>query len=447
MKKDIFVPDNGLITSDGNVNENLTPRGNNSNSELSTLFNNRAYYTDYVVPYVNNNVTFSPLFGDLINENALFGLIDGQNNLIYPKDDRTLFKEIPSNNENKKYAMNFVADAFNDMNEYLKEGLVMGKLSKDSIYYDLKSHNPDLKYKDYLLNAQKQLINEFITLIEISHEVSAQVKDPKSYVKQFIMFLKSNIMNDKPVTLGSIILNSNFSNFFSGLVINIADDNAADDRNKFDVYITDKCFSYFSEATKRFGFMVDANVPWRLIVDVNSPAMKESIGNHLGYMLRYRYSSIFDVFSKNFSIALYDELNHLKKVFFNGYKELIKTNLYYDIDRKTLDACDVRSVSFAKRPEITENKFYELFPDTFWMRLYVYLKNYEDDRNYSQQDFENIVREANNYTQNGLIKEALNYVNTHFKNLKNISYLSSLQNINKPVESIQHPLIQHELIF
>ena len=44
--------------------------------------------------------------------------------------------------------------------------------------------------------------------------------------------------------------------------------------------IRDDRFEYFIKKAELYGFRIDKNVPWRLIADLESPAMQEKTGNH-----------------------------------------------------------------------------------------------------------------------------------------------------------------------
>ena len=193
--------------------------------------------------------------------------------------------------------------------------------------------------------------------------------------------------------------------------------------------------------------MIDEKVPWRIIADLNSPAMLEQIGNHNGYMRRYDIGNSDELFSKRYTPVILDELAHISNLFYNAYNSLITDYLNYEADYKKLDICDFKKQTIFEREPITRQQFFKLFPAEYWMRVFVYLKNYEEAKGLTQTKFENIVREANNFVSVGKIEQALLYVNGFFKDFNHVQYFSSLQNQNKTVEQVVHNTIPPELVF
>jgi hypothetical protein len=122
-------------------------------------------------------------------------------------------------------------------------------------------------------------------------------------------------------------------------------------------------------------------------------------------------------------------------------------NPYYELDYSKLESCDFRKGVVRKRDLITREQYYQKFPDTYWLRLYTYFRNYETRKGLTQQQFENIVREANNYVKAGKNLFALTFINDYFKEFKDVQYLSSLQANNKVVEQKAQSRFSPDLIF
>ena len=81
------------------------------------------------------------------------------------------------------------------------------------------------------------------------------------------------------------------------------------------------------------------------------------------------------------------------------------------------------------------------------MRVYVYFRNYEEKRNFNQQEFENVVREAGNFITAKKNQDALAYVNEYFKEFKEVYYFSSLQQNERDVQQNVQSAMMHEIIF
>jgi hypothetical protein len=420
------------------------PLGKNSISSLYVLFEDRSYYHDFIIPAIIQNFGFVP-FGDLTKNNSLYGLVDEQLNVITP--DSSFLKLIPSADNKDKLVMDFVADAFIEMNNYLASAVVIGKLSKNSPYFNLKSHRSYINPATVVNESQIRILSKFNTYANSNKSLYSSIIDEESFNKKYIDYIKNQIKNNFVITKSGIVLSTNFFNFVSGLVIDIAKDKADNDTIKYDKYLNVNDFDCFRDACKRFGFKIDVNVPWRIYADLNSPAMKEKSGNHIGYMQRYNLGGITDLFSKRYLVAYAEEIEHLKNYFYNSYSDFMKNNLYYELDYNKLQSCDFRKSVVRKRDLITREQYYQKFPDTYWLRLYTYFRNYETKRGLTQQQFENVVREANNYVKAGRNFPALTYVNDYFKQFKDVQYLSSLQANNKVVEQRVQSAFVSDLIF
>jgi hypothetical protein len=60
----------------------------------------------------------------------------------------------------------------------------------------------------------------------------------------------------------------------SGLIIEIAEDDYDDDFNKGYKFL-DENFQLVANIAAQYGFLIDKNIPWRLVADISSPAMQE----------------------------------------------------------------------------------------------------------------------------------------------------------------------------
>jgi hypothetical protein len=421
------------------------PRGENSVRSTGVLFEDRKYYSEFILPYMELYLQRNDIFGNLTEKNSLYGLVDTNMDVVAPLS--LFMKEVPSSDNDKKYVLDFVADAFNEMNSYLKSAAAFGKFSKTSVFYDLKvsrAHDQEMK----ILGKSKEMwIYSFKEYLLNDLEEASTIKDAKTFNISFLKYIRNRLKVGKTITKTATILSSNFSSFLSGLILDIAKDKADNDTIKFDKYLSDKEFTTFCDACKRFGFLIDANQPWRLIADLSSPAMLGRQGNHIGYMTRYDIASVEDMFNIRFYKTYLDEIEYLKDLFYSAYQSLLKDYPFYDFDYKKLDICDFKQKTADARVKITKEEYSGLYKEKYWVRAYAYLRNYEELRGLKQQEFENIVREANNFVSINRTREAVIFVNSYFKQFKNIHFLSSLQGAEEVVEQRVETRYVSDLIF
>jgi hypothetical protein len=122
------------------------------------------------------------------------------------------------------------------------------------------------------------------------------------------------------------------------------------------------------------------------------------------------------------------DLNELKRSFFNAYNIFLSNgNEYYLASDAKLCSSNAGINNVYKRKIVSEKDFFNDFPDTFWIRLYIYYRNLETKKGLTQEQFEALSNEARKYIKFGLLEDALSYVNSYFKDYNYINYVSSLQ--------------------
>ena len=261
-----------------------TPAGSNSIESSLALYDEKKFYYNKVYPGGDLPWVDKPF--DFINENPLYGKVNLKGDLLIPKynlvDGVARYEKIVEVDFETSgvQAFDFVAEAFNDLRknilslvkaDYLsgegpiavfeaKKGFLdfeeMNKLQKDIHYFMFVSQylskfstaNSGIKYKESLENAF-------------------------DYTKFFISYLKTHTKT-MPFTKSGIINSFYMSPMSTGLCIEI-DDKAYDDDQKKHEFLKDPNFNVYRITARRFGFMIDRNVPWRLVADVQSFKMRE----------------------------------------------------------------------------------------------------------------------------------------------------------------------------
>lgn len=401
------------------------PYGNNEVPSTSALFEDRKAYYEHFIQKIKNNtspITEQPYtdipFADLFLDNAMYGLIDLNAHLIELKNPENTLVSISGINNRQFRILNFVADAYYDMRNYFKRAISLGKVQANSPMMQMVIHRGYIDLTEYTEILNDNLINKFKNATLEDKELSSKIIDHKSFVNEMNNFLFRNI-NNSVITRGSTCLKSNFLGFSSGLIFDISNYPADNDYNKWINYLDTKDFLVFSEACLRFGFRIDVTVPWRLIADINSPGM-------MRYMEKYNIKNINNLFNLYYKPIYLQEINNIKNSYYNFYNIFLINNEYYEKSYKKLCENQINENIVFKRERITKEKFFNDFKDDYWLRLYVYLKNYEFKRNLTQDEFENIVRESINYLKIKKVNNALTFIEKFFKDF-NISLYYRLQ--------------------
>jgi hypothetical protein len=183
------------------------------------------------------------------------------------------------------------------------------------------------------------------------------------------------------------LLSKQVSPFASGLCIAVGNDPADADANKYDNFLIDENFEFYACAAKKFGFLVNKNMPWVLTADVDSDAFKTLWQKHAGIHSTFPYTleSFFDFY---YEPAFKDDMSSLVQFLANSYARLVERRPLYDNERilsysatgELMDRCEgtlsVRAPGFrAPPPEFNEELISYVWPHL--LNFYIDLKQIE----------------------------------------------------------------------
>lgn len=387
----------------------------NKNPSTFSLFEYRKFFNEQTIGFITGSYLEAVLapnstlrqipFSDIYGKNSFYGIIDDEEDIVLPVNDPAFLKSIGSSNGREILIQNFVADAFRDMNEYLKQQKLKNAFP-NSPFINIK---PKMSFYDsnslYLANLLL-LASDFKNESIKNKKLSSSVIDFKSFVEEYTKYLKNKI-NLIPFTKSKTVSYFNFGVLLSGLAINFSEDDPGDDVNKYVKYLLDDAFICFSEACVRFGFKFDKNIPFLLVADIASPAMKP-------YLNKYGIKNVNDLFKKRFKKVYTEDFQLMKFAFYDLYNFFIRDNEEYGEDLNKICSKEANRNIKKIRQKSPAKQSIESFNDLYWMRLYVYLKSLELSNPYNQDQFENIVRIANNFVKLNKSQEAIKFVNSRF---------------------------------
>jgi len=268
----------------------------NNNNSASELFTQNLNYASLSTSSRYNNLQY------FFAEKALYGRVNRNFVPITVTRYKNVLKTIVGNStkQNDIKVLNFVADAFADLQQNFLKSSLTNKISNSDPYLsNLKAYkayvNPYELYQKYIRSYQNAVksdplmdsenISDFNTMIKNMQEISrvSGLKAPLT----FTAFVKNKL---SPINI-------------SGLVIEIADLNPVDDYGKYTNFINSKNWNYYLNACRAYGFMVDSNVPWRLVADIGSSVM-------LSYAKRYGFDSVESILFNYYDTANYQYYNN-----------------------------------------------------------------------------------------------------------------------------------------
>lgn len=344
-------------------------------------------------------------------------------------------KLVTINAENDLQVLDFVADAYFAFFEELQSFKISNKFSPQSKIYNFeakgKKEDLDQKY-DLFLSDQYSYFISFVN----SRNINEQITDTDSFIKIFANFISSRTPAT-PYNKSSFAISNRVSKKMTGLVIDLDVGDSNDDPNKIDNYINDDDFDCFQDLVNSFGFVVNKDLPWQIIADLDSVYMKYYF--HLR-MLRnidegtqdsspitstsIKFDQVSDdlrefnlsnyIFNENleyYNQINFNDLNNLKNIiyyFYNSYVEykpaITTTELVNKFNKLIIEKnTQNRRIVFQRDLETKaiKNKL---------LRLYVFTKAREVNANWTQTRFESVVRKTMGLEKNIDMPSALRYV-------------------------------------
>jgi hypothetical protein len=203
-----------------------------------------------------------------------YGRIDENNNIIIP--DLKHFKQIRTKEETI-FVLSFVADAFEDFVKFIKTEKANGLYPDQFLTQDIEAKRGWFDINQFYDKVLNQYYMSFINTFLPNSKLDRKVVDFDSFLAIFLNVYFPEMMSEYPLTKTGILETKKISPNVTGLCVEISLDDHSNDYNKFNKYINNINFDLYTLAAAKFGFLVDKNAPWRLVANLNSPAMKEYI--------------------------------------------------------------------------------------------------------------------------------------------------------------------------
>ena len=240
-----------------------------NDSGAITVFKERKVYREQVFPEgtISNMV-------DTWGKDSFYGLLSTHGNAILPNS--SLMKAVRYSKKDKPlYAISFVADAFRDFSEKMRELATKNIVFRNSPWARPTAVKAvsfsENSYDDYMLENVFPIFNgEYLQNFGRNKEI----KDFQTFLKQLTDFQDSVLRFGGPLTLSGYLESGFTSALNSGLVIEIGEDGYDDDYNKSTKY-GDANFQLAARMAEQYGFSIDRNIPWRLVANLGSKTMQE----------------------------------------------------------------------------------------------------------------------------------------------------------------------------
>jgi len=290
--------------------EKTNPLGNNSLSPRAKFFQ-RSLYKEAIYP----GDAARPL--DSWYDKNLFGRIDQEQNVILPYQGN--LTQLQYGVQPNMITLNFVNVAFSRLVEHMKTAYLTNCIDRSGnpALFNVRGIISFFDWNSSWNSHRNKIIDAFIN--NYNPRYSAPIANFDDFKIVFASYL-NNMSQKMPITRTSYILSPFASTFGSGLKIAISQQDAGDDSIKYQEFISDRNFKFFTRAAKKYGFLVDKYTPWVLTYDLFTNASL----NYINYYLtadgkQITEQNFFNTFYYKSYISDLDILQNFFKVAYNKF--------------------------------------------------------------------------------------------------------------------------------
>ena len=181
----------------------------------------------------------------------------------------------------------------------------------------------------------------------------------------------------------------------------------------------DSNFGIFSQEAQNHGFILDRHAPWRFVANLSSEPMRR-------YMENREYRNLQSVFNNLYFNPVNLEFYEIVKSVVAMYAETFplddagNPSTYASIchhDGKTSYTLKPRDV-FDLNDFSSVDEMIDILGINDWIRSFAFIKAVELNQGTTQQEFEDIVKEAQALNKHLDIQRALGYISDRFNPLK-----------------------------
>jgi len=368
------------------------------------------------------------------HENRLFGKVDTLGNAVHLNDSFLTFFATKDDKKNVS-CINFMADAFVDAREEYERAVSKNLINTESIYFKEKMIVFE-GWKKYPVLFEQNTNTFYQNMVIFLNNNSAKILNFEQFAESLLNYIKISRFPLTRVGYFESIFNPPHT---TGLVLDIFDGDAGDDEQR-EEFVSDPNYDFVSALLGKRGLRFDAQVPWRIIANIQSNNLRNFISPKIfnfgkvqeSYLEEgYQLQDIFDkYYFKSFlgaEFAAFQEYKETIKIFYSNY-----ITIFPKQDKLVVnDRCGVKKTFvFAQpikfKPDSKEEDLF--FLDLYYQtRVFETFYSFDNTKLQFHRDNYRGLYLYNKVRQKG-VTEALSYINY---NIGTLAYRSpSLKEIN-----------------
>jgi len=378
-----------------------------ANENSYSIFNDRKLYINSA--FIGKAI--EPI--DVWKERTLYGKVDECGDAIQVSTDvmDQRIKKLQANSP--VLALDFVANAFKSLEDSFTRAETFGHIKTDSII-KMKPKKGFVHF-DSLYVGHMKLVEDIIIDSYLSDPIrSAKVKNFDDFLNMMKIFIEE-FASSLPITKSSLIKSKYCTPLISGIIIELLDENYNDNDLKTK-WLNDPNFDFYLNTSRKTGFLVDENVPWRLIANLRSPNLRDKFFPPDLVSVGVKEQKVFYNY---FSKVYMNDVAELKFAMGTIYNNFVAS---YPVDKKVyIQKCKSGKFKLVEeliiREKVQESDI-KKYDDNYCLKFYLHLKLHENNLNFSKQKMKTINKKIDERKKYVDFSSALCYINYVVKGSK-----------------------------
>tara|TARA_R110002012_G_scaffold152630_2_gene312560 strand:+ start:2431 stop:3741 length:1311 start_codon:yes stop_codon:yes gene_type:complete len=351
------------------------------------------------------------------NDNSYYGRLDTQQRIILPKSSR--LRNIKASSNTGLYALDFVADAWLHLKETadnkINEGCLPLENTDGSEEVYIGPFEPTRAYRN-LTNQYSKNMRVYMIAYERQYlkkrDNYDKVLNFQDFLSSFNYFMINSGAGHLVYTLSNMMLSPNASVLNTGLAIDISNLDAGDDTVKEDNFINNPRLNFYKNIAQEYGFYIDRNVPWRFVANLASSPMEKYITNRFP-----GYSGLDSLFEEYYDHATGLDIELMKNTMLNFYNSFAARRRFEVVEvRKGM----CKTTTTFRRESVSREFMDEIYPNSYWLSLYIAFRNLESSINYEKAELDKIIKNAIDLEKAVDMEKAMEYINYKFGGLTSV---------------------------
>lgn len=378
-----------------------------NSSKTAELFIKRKIYKSYA--YYDPNINSEggklppPIKDFWTQEDCLYGRIDRKGRAV--QVDRQSMVEIEEGVE----VINFVGAAYKQMKKEFEIAALKDKFPRAAPpFTDFKAKvgytAPLKQYFSIFPLIQSKLIRD--------SALNPDISSLKDFVPVFVNAMK-DLGTSFPISFSSYIVGPISFILQSGLSFEIAIAKHDSDEEKVRSFIMNPAFGYYKNVALKYGFFIDMNAPWRLVANLSSPPMRKFMGAFMG-----KGAGPSRYFEAMTAPAYLGDISTLQNLALSSYNQLVQARPH--VKKRIIKKGSICTTTI-HRPPAGKKDLMNDFPDLYWLKFYIELKNNEKGASFTEARLNHIFNNSKNLVKSLDTGQALRYINRNFDDLRSIN--------------------------